>query len=155
MQIAPAKRLIRCTAALLLLLLPWIRDGNTWGYSPLLSAEVPSPTCVPRKVESVDRLQIEKVGGHGFGNPLSHLKSRGEVALSDLSPADRQTVEDLFRNLEKNPECPEKAVPPPRGAADFISYCITRQTAAGAQTIKVPENAVPAALRDSVRDVIE
>ena len=148
MQIAPAKWLIRCTAALLLLLLPSIKDGNTWGYSPLLSAEVPSPTCVPRKVESVDRLQIEKVGGHGFGNPLSHLKSRGEVALSDLSPADRQTVEGLFKN-------PEKAVGPPPGAADFFSYCITRQTAAGPQTIKVHEDAVPAALRDSVRDVIE
>jgi hypothetical protein len=119
-----------------------------WGYRPLLAQEL------SRKAQIVDRLQIERVGGvAGFGGP--HLKSRGEVALSDLSPADRQTVEDLFRNLEKNPECPEKAVPPPRGAADFFSYCITRQTAAGAQTIKVPENAVPAALRDSVRDVIE
>jgi hypothetical protein len=133
----------------MLLVLPSIRDGNMWGYSPLLSAEVPSTTCVPGKVESVDRLQIEKIGGAaGFGGPYSRLKSRGEVAFSDLSPADRQTVEDLFKN-------PEKAVPPPRGAADFFSYCITRQTAAGPETIKVPENAVPAALKDSVRDVIE
>ena len=149
MQIAPAKWLLRCTAALLLLLLlPSIRDGNTWGYNPLLSAEVPSTTCVPRKVESVDRLQIEKIGGPGFGGPYSRLKSRGEVALSGLSDADRQTVEDLFKN-------PEKAVPPPRGAADFFSYCITRQTAAGPETIKVHEDAVPKVLKESVRDVIE
>ena len=149
MQIAPAKWLLRCTAALLLLLLlPSIRDGNTWGYNPLLSAEVPSTTCVPRKVESVDRLQIEKIGGPGFGGSYSRLKSRGEVVLSDLSPADRQTVEDLFKN-------PEKAVPPPRGAADFFSYCITRQTAAGPETIKVHEDAVPKVLKESVRDVIE
>ena len=96
----------------------------------------------------MDRLQIEKVGGPGFGGPYSRLRSRGEVALSELSPADRQTVEGLFKN-------PEKAAPAPRGAADFFSYCITRQTAAGPETIKVHEDAVPKALKDSVRDVIE
>ena len=37
----------------------------------------------------------------------------------------------------------------------MFSYRITRQTAEGTQTIEVPDNAVPAALRDSVRDVLE
>jgi hypothetical protein len=95
----------------------------------------------------VDRLQIERTGGFGgFGGP--HLKSRGELALSDLSPADRQAVEDLFNH-------PEKAKQPPPGAAGFFNYVITRQTAAGTQTVTVPETAVPAALKDIVRDVIE
>lgn len=95
----------------------------------------------------MDRLQIERIGGFaGFGGP--HLKSRGELAVSDLSPADRQTVEDLFND-------PQKAVPAHPGEADTFRYRITRQTAAGTQTIDVPGNAVPAALRDSVRDVLE
>jgi hypothetical protein len=95
----------------------------------------------------VDRLQIERIGGlAGFGGP--HLKSRGELALSDLSPADRQALEELFSD-------PRKAAPPHPGEADAFRYRITRQTAAGAQTIELPGNAVPAALKDSVRDVLE
>jgi len=97
--------------------------------------------------ESVDRLEIERIGGlAGFGGP--HIKSRGEVAVSDLSPADRQTVDDLFNH-------PEKVVQEPRGAGDVFRYRIMRHTAAGAQTIELPENAVPAALRNSVKDVLE
>ena len=102
---------------------------------------------VPRKWETMERLQIERLGGiAGFGGP--HLKSRGEVGLSDLSPADRQAVESLFAD-------PQKRMPAQPGEADAFRYRITRQTAAGTQTIEVPGHAVPAALRDSVRDVLE
>src|SRR5215470_8412156 len=95
-----------------------------------------------KEAESVDRLQIERVGGlAGFGGP--HLKSRGELSL-----ADRQAIEDLFND-------PRKAAPAQRGEADAFRYRITRQTAAGPQTIELPGNAVPAALKDSVRDVLE
>jgi hypothetical protein len=126
---------------LLLLLLPSIGDGQRWDYSSVLAQPLTG------KVESLDRLQIERIGGlAGFGGP--HLKSRGELALSALSSADRQAVEDLFSH-------PEKAVQPPVGAAGFFSYTITRQTPAGTQTITVPETAVPAALKNIVRDVIE
>jgi hypothetical protein len=97
-------------------------------------------------VESVNRLEIERIGGiAGFGGP--HLKSRGEVALSELTPADRQAVEDMFNNPQRGRQR--------AGAADAFRYRITRQTAAGPQTIELPEDAVPAALRDSVRNVIE
>lgn len=95
----------------------------------------------------MDRLQIERIGGvAGFGGP--HLKSRGELALSDLSPADRQAVEGLFSD-------PQKAMPTHPGEADAFRYRITRQTAAGSQTIEVPGNAVPGVVRDSVKDVLE
>ena len=80
--------------ALLLLLLPSIKDGKPSGYSPALAQ--PSPG----KVESVDRLKIEKKGGvAGFGG--HHLKSRGELALSDLSAADRAALEALFNDPQK------------------------------------------------------
>jgi hypothetical protein len=76
------------------LLLLLIRDGSTWGCSPLLAEPL------PRKVENMDRLHIERVGGlAGFGGP--HLKSRGELELSDLSPADKQAVEGLFKDPQK------------------------------------------------------
>jgi hypothetical protein len=94
----------------------------------------------------MDRLQIEKLGGPGFGGP--HLKSRGEMAMSDLSPTDRQAVESLFNN-------PGKAKPEHPGAADYFLFSITRQTASGKETVVAPSDAVPAALRDSVKDVLE
>jgi hypothetical protein len=98
-------------------------------------------------MESVDRLQVERIGGlAGFGGP--HLKGRGELALSDLSPADRHAIEALFND-------PHKVVPVHPGEADAFRYRVTRLTVAGSQTIEVPGNAVPAALRDSVRDVLE
>ncbi|MGX1317841.1 hypothetical protein AB7M17_001294 [Bradyrhizobium sp. USDA 377] len=91
----------------------------------------------------MDRLKIERVGGFaGFGGP--HLKSRGEVALSDLSAADQKTVEQLFADPGKVPAAR-------RGQADAFSYRITR----GAQTIEVPEHAVPPAIKSSVKDVLE
>ena len=94
----------------------------------------------------MDRLEIEKKGGHGFGLPQSHLKSRGELQLSKLSAADRDAIERLFKSQ----------VPAAKpGAADFFTYTITRQTNSGPQTVVVPEDAVPAVVRDSVKDVLE
>ena len=90
----------------------------------------------------MDRLKIERVGGiAGFGGP--RLKSRGEVALSDLSSADRKAVESLFAD----PKGPEAR----RGEADAFSYRITR----GEKTIEVPEHAVPSTIRNSVKDELE
>ena len=91
----------------------------------------------------MDRLKIERVGGlAGFGGP--HLKSRGELALTDLSSADHKTVEALFAN-------PKSVAAPPPGQADAFRYRITR----GTETIEVPEHAVPAAIRNSVKDTLD
>ena len=88
----------------------------------------------------MDSLNIERVGGvAGFGGP--NLKSKGQIASSKLSPADRGAVEALFAN-------------PPAEAAgpDEFSYRLTRQTPNGPETIQVPERHVPAAVRSSVKD---
>ena len=96
----------------------------------------------------MDRIRIERIGGFaGYGGP--HLKSRGEVSLSDLSPADRQALDELLRHPEK------AASASPAGEADAFRYRITRETAAGSQTVEVPGHAVPAALKNSVHDVLE
>ena len=93
----------------------------------------------------MDRIQIERTGGFaGFGLPGSHVQSRGEMALSELSVADRAAVDALFASKGG------AAAPMPDG----FRYRITRQTAGGAQTIEVAESKVPAAVRDSVRDVL-
>jgi len=95
----------------------------------------------------VNRLQIEKLGGlAGFGGP--HLKSKGDVAVSDLSPADQKAVEALFAD-------PKKVAPAPAGQADAFRYKITRHGPAGDQTVEIPEHAVPAAVKNSVKDVLE
>jgi hypothetical protein len=127
---------------ILLLLLPSIKGGNTWGYSSLWAQPL------SEKAESVDRLKIERIGGFaGFGGP--HLKSRGEMAISELSASDRQAVENLFND-------PQKAAPARPGEADAFRYRITRETAAGAvQAIEVPGNAVPAPLKECVKDQLE
>ena len=91
----------------------------------------------------MDRLKIERVGGvAGFGGP--HLKSRGEVTLSDLPAADQKTVESLFAD-------PGKVSAAHPGQADAFTYRITR----GGKTIEVPEHAVPSTIKNSVKDVLE
>jgi len=88
----------------------------------------------------MDRLDIERVGGQGgFGGP--NLKSRGHVASSKLSAADRSAVEALFAK-------PPSDAPMP----DEFSYRLTRQTPNGPQTIQVPEHHVPIAVRSTVKD---
>ena len=105
-----------------------------------------SAQSLHEKVQSVDRLMIERVGGlAGFGLPGSHLKSKGELAVSELSTADRNAVEALFASKDT----PAQPMP------DAFRYRITRHTSAGQQTIEVPEARVPAVLRNSVKDQLD
>lgn len=91
-------------------------------------------------------LNIEKVGGFaGFG-PRSHLRSRGQLLLETLSPDDRAVVERLLASKvahEGNPL-----------ARDSFAYRITHETPSGSQTIEVPEELVPAALKEAVKDTL-
>lgn len=93
----------------------------------------------------MDKLEVERVGGlAGFGGP--HLRSRGVLDLESLSPADQAAVERLFA---------AGGAPPPPGAADMVTYRISRETAAGRRTIEVAEDAAPAAVAACVQDTLD
>jgi hypothetical protein len=95
---------------------------------------------------AMDELKIERFGGlAGMGLPGSRIKSRGQVAVSSLSAADRTAIDALFAGKAK----PEPALP------DAFSYRITRHTAQGLKTIEVPGHRVPLALQNSVVDELE
>jgi hypothetical protein len=91
------------------------------------------------------KLKIEKVGGFaGFGLPGSKLQSSGEQAISALTPADRSSVETLFRN------------PKGHGTSDLaphaFRYRITRTMGGKNETVEVSESALPDALKACVTD---
>ena len=89
-------------------------------------------------------LHIERLGGlPGVGSPRSRLKSCGEIALTDLSPGDRAAIEQLFR-------APPAAFASP--LRDGFHYRISRDGAAGAETVEVPESTIPAAVAACVKD---
>jgi hypothetical protein len=92
---------------------------------------------------TADRVAVERLGGMaGFGGPVSHLRSRGEMQISRLSPADRSAVDALF------------AKPPAPGASmpDAFRYRLTRHGGGGTLVIEVAEEHVPSALRACVTD---
>jgi len=93
----------------------------------------------------MDRLDIERLGGlAGIGLPGSRIRSQGTLDLARLAPADRAAVYALFSS-------------PPAGTApqpDAFRYRLTRHTPAGATTIEVAEQHLPAAVCASVRDVL-
>ena len=92
------------------------------------------------------KLQVERIGGlGGFGGARSRLRSRGEVELTDLSEADQRALESLFQSPD-NAKASQMR--------DGFQYRITRTTEKGLQTIVAPEEAVPLAVRQSVKDEI-
>jgi len=94
----------------------------------------------------MSRIKVERIGGFaGFGLPGSHLKSRGEVELSELSAADRKALEVLF----------ERKGPAESPAPDSFRYRITRETDAGSQTVEAPEDRIPLLLRNCVKDTLD
>ena len=92
------------------------------------------------------KLEVERIGGlAGFGGTRSHVRSRGEIDLTDLSAAEQSAVESLFQSGGK---------PKPSEMRDGFHYRITRTTSKGVETIVAPEEAVPATIRGSVKDEI-
>jgi len=93
-----------------------------------------------------DKLKVERIGGFGgFGLPGSHLKSKGEISISELSPDDLQTINGLF----KGDVHPGTAMP------DEFLYRIARKIGNDLKTIEVPEKNVPMAIRNCVKDTLE
>lgn len=94
----------------------------------------------------MSRIDIERLGGLvGFGNPGSHLVSRGHIDLAALSSADRKAVETLFVDHAKRKR---RAAQMP----DSFRYRMSREIDGRTQVIEVAEAEVPAVLVACVRD---
>jgi len=92
----------------------------------------------------MSKLHVERIGGlAGFGGARSHLRSRGEVDLEMLSAEDQRAVESLFLS---------RGSAEPSQVRDGFVYRIARTTPGGVETIEVPEDVVPAAIRQCVKD---
>jgi hypothetical protein len=90
------------------------------------------------------KLHVERVGGlAGFGGAGSHIRSHGEVDTSGLCAAEQQAIEALFHSHRKAK---------PSQARDAFRYRISRMTPAGVETVEVPEQIVPPALSQCVKD---
>ena len=88
------------------------------------------------------QLDIERRGGFaGFGLPGSRLRSRGIIEITGLTPVDQHALETLFNHPPSEAHLP-----------DAFGYRLTRQTAHGPQTVEVPEQHVPMAIRAVVKD---
>lgn len=91
-------------------------------------------------------IEVERLGGLvGFGTPHSHLVSRGQIDLAELSSADREAVEALFAGHAKRKR---RAAQMP----DSFRYRISREIDGRTQVIEVAEAEVPAVLVACVRD---
>jgi hypothetical protein len=87
-------------------------------------------------------LIIQEVGGYvAAGAPGAHVHNEGRLALSDLSSEDRERVLKLFAN--------------PKPVNANIYYRITLESSSGQQTIEALPEAVPAALINSIKSVLE
>jgi hypothetical protein len=90
-------------------------------------------------------LKLERTGAQaGFGLPKSRLTSSGEQAMSALSAEDQAAVEALFRDPASHQGSGQ--------VNDGFTYSITRVINGKDQTVKVPESAVPKALKDCMSD---
>ena len=91
-----------------------------------------------------EHLRVERVGGlAGFGG--SRLRSEGEIALADLSAADRHALDALFHRVSG------ASTPKP----DAFVYRITRDDSGASKTIEVSEEQVPAAIRGCVKTTLD
>jgi len=94
----------------------------------------------------MSKLHVERIGGlAAFGTAHSRVRSHGEIEIAALSPTDQQAVEGLFQSQSKGKEKSSQA-------RDAFRYRITRKTPQGVETIEAPEEAVPEALSQCVKD---
>jgi len=100
------------------------------------------PSADQAKVVPMGDLVIQEVGGFAAGGtPGAHFRKEGRLALSDLSPEDRERVLAMFAN------------PKPVNANFY--YRITLERPSRRQTIEALPEAVPAALIASVKTILD
>ena len=101
------------------------------------------PQWVYRNV-TMALLQIERIGGlAGFGGANAHVRSLGQLETDTLSPEHQRAVEDLFKPIGKS-----KAT----RICDGFRYRISRTLSGITETVEAPEEMVPAALTQCVKD---
>jgi len=90
------------------------------------------------------KLHVERLGGlANFGGAGAHVRSHGEVDMAALSAAEQRAVEALFKSRGKAK---------PSQVRDGFRYRISRTTSGGVESIEAPEEIVPAALSQCVKD---
>lgn len=90
-----------------------------------------------------EKIEVERLGGLvGYGLPGGHLRSRGCIMLSALSPADQAAMNTLFQRPDTVP----------KWERDAFRYHLTRQTDCGPQTVVVSGSVVPTTVQGCVRD---
>jgi hypothetical protein len=98
-------------------------------------------------------IHVERICGlAGFGGSRANLRSRGQLEHSKLSTGDQKAVDALFESPAKSKSGSRAAKDSPETTADGLRYRISRTTAAGTETIEVPESAIPAAIARCVKD---
>ncbi|MBO9680541.1 MAG: hypothetical protein J7556_20105 [Acidovorax sp.] len=91
-------------------------------------------------------IEVERLGGFaGFGGPGARIRSCGVLEWSQLSSDECQALAQQFTEITSV----EAAG---RLAADGFQYRITATVNGTIRTIVLPEQSVPVALRDCVRD---
>lgn len=94
----------------------------------------------------MSKLTIERIGGlAGFGGANSHVQSRGEINIEELSKEDKKIVEDLFISQSKIHS---------KIAMDTFRYKISRMTSKGIESIEAEEEKIPHIVRQCLRDEI-
>jgi len=89
-------------------------------------------------------LQIERIGGlAGFGGANAHVRSLGQLETDTLSPEHQRAVEDLFKPTGKSKDA---------RICDGFRYRISRTRSGKTETIEAPEERVPVALTQCVKD---
>lgn len=91
-------------------------------------------------------IAVERLGGFaGFGGPRARIRSCGTLQWSQLSSDECQALAQQFTEVTSV----EAASRP---TADGFQYRITATVDGALRTIVLPEQSVPAALRDCVHD---
>lgn len=93
-------------------------------------------------------LSVERIGGlGGFGLPGSHLKSKGQISINDLSQDDARKLDGYFEGTLSTHSGSK--------VADGFRYRITKKIGNDLKTIELPEALTPIAIRDCVTDSLD
>lgn len=99
-------------------------------------------------------IEVERIGGFGgFGLPGARIRSRGQLAWSQLSAAEQAALDQHLKAQHLQAQHLQAPLyPADSPVADGFRYRLTWHRGPQPQTLELPESLVPAALRDCVSD---